>query len=121
MRWLTWALALALLAAAVALLLQINAGNVAFFIPPYRLDVSLNVVLLALLVLLAVTYWGARALQKIADFPERVRCTGLGARKSEGSRRWSRPCAACSKGASRGPRRLRVLRSLQPRRRGWRR
>ena len=73
MRWLTWALALALLAAAVALLLQINAGNVAFFVPPYRLDVSLNVVLLVLLVLLAVTYWGARALQKVADFPERVR------------------------------------------------
>jgi HemY protein len=73
MRWLTWALALALLAAAVALLLQINAGNVAFFVPPYRLDVSLNVVLLVLLVLLAVTYWGARALQKVVDFPERVR------------------------------------------------
>lgn len=73
MRWLTWALALALLAAAVALLLQVNAGNVAFFVPPYRLDVSLNVFLLVLLGLLAVVYWGARALQKVVDFPERVR------------------------------------------------
>ena len=73
MRWLTWALALALLAAALALLLQVNAGNVAFFVPPYRLDVSLNVFLLVLLGLLAVVYWGARALQKVVDFPERVR------------------------------------------------
>jgi HemY protein len=73
MRWLTWALALALLAAAVALLLQVNAGNVAFFVPPYRLDVSLNVFLLVLLGLLALVYWGARALQKVVDFPERVR------------------------------------------------
>jgi HemY protein len=73
MRWLTWALSLALLAAAVALLLQVNAGNVAFFLPPYRLDVSLNVFLLVLLGLLAFVYWGARALQKVVDFPERVR------------------------------------------------
>ncbi|MBS1134280.1 MAG: porphyrin biosynthesis protein, partial [Burkholderiaceae bacterium] len=48
MRWLTWALVLALLAAAVAMLLQINAGNVAFFVPPHRLDVSLNLFLLVL-------------------------------------------------------------------------
>jgi HemY protein len=73
MRWLTWALLLALLAAAVALLLQINAGNVAFFVPPYRLDVSFNLFLLVLAGILAMVYWGARALQKVADFPEQVR------------------------------------------------
>lgn len=73
MRWLTWALALALLAAAVSLLLQVNAGNVAFLVPPYRLDVSLNLFLIALLAVLAMVYWAARALQKMVDFPERVR------------------------------------------------
>jgi HemY protein len=73
MRWLTWALLLALLAAAVALVLQINAGNVAFFVPPYRLDVSFNLFLLVLAGILAIVYWGARALQKVADFPEQVR------------------------------------------------
>ena len=46
MRWLTWALVLSLLAAAVAMVLQVNAGNVAFLAPPYRLDVSLNLFLL---------------------------------------------------------------------------
>jgi HemY protein len=73
MRWLTSALLLALAAAAMALLLQLNAGNVAFLVPPWRLDVSLNLFLLVLALLLAAVYLLARALQKLADFPERVR------------------------------------------------
>ncbi len=72
MRWLSSALLLALLAAVVALILQINAGNVAFLLHPYRVDVSLNLFVVVLVVLLAVVYWIARAIQKVADFPERV-------------------------------------------------
>ena len=44
MRWLASALLLALLAAVVALIVQINAGNVALFVHPYRIDVSLRLV-----------------------------------------------------------------------------
>ncbi|MGE5162293.1 MAG: heme biosynthesis HemY N-terminal domain-containing protein [Betaproteobacteria bacterium] len=73
MRWLTSALLLAVLAAVVALILQINAGNVAFLVHPYRIDVSLNLFIVALVVLLAVVYWTARAIQRVADFPEQVR------------------------------------------------
>ena len=73
MRWLTSALLLAVLAAVVALILQINAGNVAFLVHPYRVDVSLNLFIVALVVLLAFVYWAARAIQKVADFPEQVR------------------------------------------------
>lgn len=73
MRWLTSALLLALLAAVVALILQINAGNVAFLVHPYRIDVSLNLFVVTLVVLLAIVYWVARAIQKVADFPEQVR------------------------------------------------
>src|SRR5512137_761956 len=73
MRWLTSALLLAVLAAVVALILQINAGNVAFLVHPYRIDVSLNLFLVALVVLLGAVYWIARAIQKVADFPEQVR------------------------------------------------
>jgi HemY protein len=54
MRWLTSALLLAVLAAVVALILQINAGNVAFLVHPYRIDVSLNLFIVALMILLAV-------------------------------------------------------------------
>jgi HemY protein len=73
MRWLASALLLALLAAAIALILQIDAGNVAFLLPPYRIDVSLNLFIVALVLLLAGVYWVARAIQKMADFPEQVR------------------------------------------------
>jgi len=73
MRWLMSALLLAVLAAVVALILQINAGNVAFLVHPYRIDVSLNLFIVALVVLLAVVYWAARAIQKVVDFPEQVR------------------------------------------------
>lgn len=73
MRWLMSALLLAVLAAVVALILQIDVGNVAFLVHPYRVDVSLNLFIVALVVLLAVVYWIARAIQKMADFPEQVR------------------------------------------------
>ncbi|MGZ8254333.1 MAG: heme biosynthesis HemY N-terminal domain-containing protein [Burkholderiaceae bacterium] len=73
MRWLSSALLLALLAAVIALILQINAGNVAFLVYPYRVDVSLNLFIVAVVVLLGAVYWIARAIQKVADFPEQVR------------------------------------------------
>lgn len=73
MRWLSSALLLALLAAFTALFLRTNLGNVALLVPPYRIDVSLNLALLALVLILAAVYWTARAVQKVADFPEQVR------------------------------------------------
>lgn len=73
MRWLSSALLLALLAAVSALFLRANLGNVALFVPPYRIDLSLNLALFALVLLLAAVYWVARVMQKMADFPEQVR------------------------------------------------
>ncbi len=73
MRWLSSALLLALLAALTALFLKTNLGNVAVFVPPYRVDVSVNLALLALVLLLSAVYWVARVVQKMADFPEQVR------------------------------------------------
>lgn len=73
MRWLSSALLLALLAALTALFLRANLGNVALLVPPYRIDVSLNLLLVLLLLLLIAVYWAARVVQKMADFPEYVR------------------------------------------------
>lgn len=73
MRWLSSALLLALLAAITALFLKINVGNVALFVPPYRIDVSVNLALLVLVLVLSAVYWAARVVQKMADFPEQVR------------------------------------------------
>ncbi|HKO69222.1 MAG TPA: heme biosynthesis HemY N-terminal domain-containing protein [Burkholderiaceae bacterium] len=73
MRWLSSALLLALLAALTALFLKTNLGNVAFFVAPYRVDVSVNLALVVLILLLSGVYWAARVVQKMADFPEQVR------------------------------------------------
>jgi len=73
MKWLGWALVLALLAAALAVLAQFNEGNVVLLLPPTRVDLSLNFFLLLLAALLVVVWWLARVVQQAADFPERVR------------------------------------------------
>jgi HemY protein len=73
MRWLTTALLLALIAAAAALVLRVEAGNVAFLVHPYRIDLSVNLLVLVMLLVLAVVYWMVRALQKMFEFPEQVR------------------------------------------------
>ncbi len=73
MKWLGWTLLLALLAVALALLAQFNDGNVVLMLPPYRIDLSLNFFLLLGALLLIAVYWFARVMQRISDFPERVR------------------------------------------------
>ncbi len=73
MKWLVWAVVLALAAVAAALVARLNDGNVVLLLPPYRIDLSLNSFLLAALLLLGAVYWIARTAQKIADFPARVK------------------------------------------------
>jgi HemY protein len=73
MKTLVWALVLALAAVAAALAARFNDGNVVVLLPPYRIDLSLNSFLLLALLLLGAVYWIARTVQKIADFPARVR------------------------------------------------
>ncbi len=72
MRMLLWLLVLATVGVAVALGAQFNEGNVALFVPPYRIDLSLNFFLLILALLLLVAYWLARLLHKLGEFPRRV-------------------------------------------------
>ncbi|MCU0951286.1 MAG: heme biosynthesis protein HemY [Burkholderiaceae bacterium] len=73
MKWLGWALVLALLAVALAVLAQFNDGNVVLLLPPTRIDLSLNFFLLLTGVVLVAVWWIARIVQQAADFPERVR------------------------------------------------
>jgi len=73
MKLLGWALLIALLAAALAVLAQFNEGNVVLLLPPTRIDLSLNFALLLLGGLLIAVWWLARMAQRTTDFPERVR------------------------------------------------
>ena len=73
MRWLFWLLLLALGAGAAAMLAGTQAGNVAFLLPPWRIDISLNLFLVLVSVLLVAVWLLARWTQMLAEFPERVR------------------------------------------------
>jgi HemY protein len=72
MRALFWAVVLAVLAGAAALIARESGGNVVFLVPPYRIDVALNLFLLSALVLALLVFWTARVVQKAVDFPARV-------------------------------------------------
>jgi HemY protein len=72
MRLLLWLVALMAAAIGIAVTARFNPGNVVFFYPPHRIDLSLNlfVVLAALLFLLL--YGLARAVRATLGMPERV-------------------------------------------------
>jgi HemY protein len=70
---LLWALGLAVVAALIALGLQANQGSVVALAPPWRVDFSLNFFLLLLLLTLWLAYRFGRVIQRLKDFPERVR------------------------------------------------
>jgi HemY protein len=72
MRALFWAVLLAALAGAAALVARESGGNVVFLLPPLRIDVALNLFLLGTAVLFLLVFWTARVVQKAVDFPARV-------------------------------------------------
>lgn len=69
---LLWLLVLAVVGVAVALGARFNDGNVVLLVPPYRIDLSLNLFLLLLTLLLLAMYWLARLAHKLGEFPRRV-------------------------------------------------
>lgn len=73
MRAILWFLALFAIAVATALFAGNNQGTVTVFWPPYRLDLSLNLVLLALVGLFFVVYAALRALAVLLSLPGEAR------------------------------------------------
>jgi HemY protein len=73
MKTLLWALWLALVAAAIAIGLQHNQGSVVAFAPPWRVDFSLNFFVLVLIAAFWLVFRIGRLVQRLRDFPERVR------------------------------------------------
>ncbi|HEY5633083.1 MAG TPA: heme biosynthesis HemY N-terminal domain-containing protein [Burkholderiaceae bacterium] len=70
---LVWILLIVSVAVGLSLLLQFNHGNVAVLWPPYRVDVSVNVALLGLIVLFVALHLLVLALGKALNLPARVR------------------------------------------------
>lgn len=73
MRAALWFLALFAVAVAVALFAGNNQGTVTVFWPPYRVDLSLNLVLLGLLATFAALYVALRALAVLLELPRQAR------------------------------------------------
>ena len=73
MRAALWFLALFGLAVAAALFAGNNQGTVSLFWPPYRIDLSLNFVLLVLLGIFAVFYAALQAIQGLFDITQQAR------------------------------------------------
>ena len=72
MRSIFWLLGLAGAAVALALLVGGNAANVTLYWPPYRIDLSFNLVLLGLLVLFGLLYGALRALALLRSLPQQA-------------------------------------------------
>ena len=73
MRWSLWLLALFGIAVAVALGLSMQAGTVTLFVPPYRLDMSLNLVVIGLLSSFVLLYAALRGLFSMFELPVQAR------------------------------------------------
>jgi len=72
MRLFLWFLILFASAIGLAVAARFNVGNVVFFYPPYRIDLSLNFFLLAQATLFVLLYVMLRALHRVQRLPGRV-------------------------------------------------
>ncbi|HJV54056.1 MAG TPA: heme biosynthesis protein HemY [Noviherbaspirillum sp.] len=77
-----------LFAAAIGLAVgaEFNPGNVVFFYPPYRIDLSLNFFILLALLLFAVLYAVLNAIRSTQQIPQRVAAYRREKRDREGNR-----------------------------------
>jgi HemY protein len=73
MRAALWLLALFSVAVAVALFAGNNQGTITVFWPPYRIDLSLNLVLLVLVATFAAVHLALRALAALLEMPRQAR------------------------------------------------
>jgi len=73
MRAALWLVSLFAVAVATALLASNNAGTVSLFWAPYRLDLSLNLVLFALVLILLTLHWAQRALTAMFELPKQAK------------------------------------------------
>ena len=73
MRAALWLVSLFAVAVATALLASNNVGTVSIFWTPYRLDLSLNLVLFVLAIILLTVHWAQRALTALFELPKQAK------------------------------------------------
>ncbi len=73
MRAALWLMSLFAVAVASALLASNNVGTVSIFWTPYRFDVSLNLVVFGLVIILLTLHWAQRALTAMFELPKQAK------------------------------------------------
>ncbi|THC40774.1 heme biosynthesis protein HemY [Massilia sp. Mn16-1_5] len=86
MRLLLWLVALMAAAIGIAVTARFNPGNVVFFYPPHRIDMSLNLFVVLIALLFLVLYGVARAVNATLRMPERVAAYRQRKREREGNK-----------------------------------
>jgi HemY protein len=82
MRFALWLLAIFAAAVGIALFATRSTGTVTLFWPPYRIDLSLNLVLLLLAALFVLLYFALRAFSALADLPTQAKAWRAAQRQS---------------------------------------
>ena len=72
MRFFLWILTLFATAIGLAVLARFNPGNVVFFYPPYRVDLSLNFFIITIVVLFALMFVIISTVRTTLAMPARV-------------------------------------------------
>lgn len=72
MKWVAWLLILFAVAALAAVGAKVNDGYALIVWPPYRAEVSLNLIAVALLIAFVLFYWLMRALSAVFGMPRQV-------------------------------------------------
>ncbi|GAB3430940.1 heme biosynthesis protein HemY [Massilia solisilvae] len=70
----------------VAVTARFNPGNVVFFYPPHRIDMSLNLFVVLTVLLFLLLYWLVRAIRATLAMPERVAAYRQRKREREGNK-----------------------------------
>jgi HemY protein len=86
MRLLLWLVALMAAAIGIAVTARFNPGNVVLFYPPHRIDMSLNLFVVLLVLLFLVVYGLVRALNATLKMPQRVAAYRQRKREREGNK-----------------------------------
>jgi HemY protein len=86
MRVLLWLVFLMAAAIGVAVTARFNPGNVVFFYPPHRIDMSLNLFVVLAVLLFLVLYLLLRAINATLGMPERVAAYRQRKREREGNK-----------------------------------
>lgn len=86
MRLLLWLVALMATAIGIAVTARFNPGNVVFFYPPHRIDLSLNLFVVLAALLFLVLYALVRTVRATLGMPERVAAYRLRKREREANK-----------------------------------